>query len=99
MISRVGSIATGIDHRLLERVSDIDDLDSRAPLRPDFKALMGAAGTPETIFETRSSLFLSSLSLHCTTSVLPARCLDGRLSMRRPFLSDPCGPARYRCNP
>jgi hypothetical protein len=34
----------------LERVSNINDPDSRAPLRPDFKILMGTAGTPRTIF-------------------------------------------------
>jgi hypothetical protein len=39
----------------IERVSNINDLDSGAPLRPDFKALMGTAGTPRTIYETRSN--------------------------------------------
>ncbi len=39
---------------LLERVSNIDDLDSGAPLRPDFKAFAGIAGTYRGIFETRS---------------------------------------------
>ncbi len=39
----------------LERVSNIDDLDSGAPLRPDFKAFAGIAGTYRGIFETRSS--------------------------------------------
>ncbi len=38
----------------LERVSNIDDLDSGAPLRPDFKAFAGIAGTYRGIFETRS---------------------------------------------
>lgn len=38
----------------LERVSNIDDFDSRAPLRPDFTALTEVAGMPRTIFETRS---------------------------------------------
>jgi hypothetical protein len=34
------------------------------------------------------------LSLRYTTSVLLARCLDGRLATRRPFPLGSCGPAR-----
>jgi hypothetical protein len=39
----------------VERVSNIDDLDSRQPVRPRFKALLGIVGTQRTIFETSSS--------------------------------------------
>ncbi len=43
------------DQTRVERVSNIDDLDSGAPLRPDFKAFAGIAGTYRGIFETRSN--------------------------------------------
>jgi hypothetical protein len=67
--------------RCLERVSNIDDLDSGAPLRPDSKAFAGIARTYRGIFETCSSFGAKISTVHKGAALVSERLLQTLLSI------------------